>query len=317
MNRNERTRRRLFDIYADSASRSDYSKERAYFCPLCGTPHSDISGLALDHVPAKALDLPTLKVLTCSKKCNSGSGIAQDQLLQAHLLHRLQASGPTDPHPFCLTLDNEKVNGLVWKDPEGKILVRLDPKHNKPGTIEAFCTAYERADESTQIQLSTLVAFNQPLIRWALVREAFLLLFYHWGYWLLRKSWAKQVQELLDDRNTPLHKGSVIQILASPYSVSAIRGEFLMTKTPSGQSCWLVPVIDDRHVVIPSDDQEQECIPLWEETANMVGELELGYDKVIINREVKNSSLWIVSRRHDQNRLPDHWIEIIPGKRPA
>lgn len=316
MNRKDKTKRKLFDLYTDSASRSNYSKERAYFCPLCDTPHRDISGLSLDHVPAQALGLRTVRVLTCSKNCNSGSGIAQDQLLQAHLLHRLQASGPTDPHPLRLTLDNEKVNGLVWKDPEGKILVRLDPKHNKPGTIEAFCTAYERADESTQIQLSTLVAFNQPLIRWAIVREAYLMLFYHWGYWLLRKSWAKQVQELLEDRNTPMHKGSVIRNPGFPYSVSPIRGEFLMAKTPGGQSCWLVPVIDDRYAVIPSDDPKQECIPLWEETGNiMTGKLE--YDKVVINRDVKNSSLWVVGPRHDRNRLPDHWTEIIPGKRPA
>ena len=58
-----------------------------------------------------------------------------------------------------------------------------------------------------------------------------------------------------------------------------------MAKTPGGQSCWLVPVINDRYAVIPSDDPKQECIPLWEETGNiMTGKLE--YDKVVINRDV-------------------------------
>jgi len=317
MNRNEKIKQELFDIYADSAVRSQYSKERAYFCPLCSTRFCDITGLTLDHVPAEALGLPTVKVLTCSKKCNSGSGTAQDQLLQAHLLHTLQASGPTEPHSLRLTLDDEKVNALVWKDQKGTLQVFPDPKHNKPGSVEAFLKVYEKASESTGIQLSTLVAFNQPLIRWALVREAYLLLFYHWGYWLLRKSWAKQLQVLLDDRNTPLHKGSVIQIPAFPYSLSPIRGEFLMAKTPNGQSCWLIPVIDDRYAVIPSDDPKQECLPLWKETANMAnmaGPLEC--DKVVVDREVKNSSLWIVSRRYNQNLVPDHWTAIIPSNVP-
>lgn len=54
----ERLKQKLYGIYSESALRSDYSPERAYFCPLCGKRFNQVDGLSPDEVPFKALGLP-------------------------------------------------------------------------------------------------------------------------------------------------------------------------------------------------------------------------------------------------------------------
>jgi len=287
--------------------------ERSYFCPLCETQFHRVEDLTLDHAPPEALNVPSIKVLTC-RRCNGGAGVAQNHLLQAHRLYQLNNSGLAEPFSIRVTLGTLTVNARVWKDANG---IQADPssKHNKPGAVEAFQRAYLLAEESAKITLSSLVHFNQSWIRWSLVREAYLLLFYHWGYWLLKTGWAKEVQELLKTPETSLPRGCFVRLPPQKYNLSPTQGEFLTARLPSQQSCWLVPIVDDCYAVMPSDDRNQKLSSLWEEMTTVEsGDLPLtNCVKILVNRDVKNSHLWKVSQHEDSTATPDFWLEITPN----
>ncbi|MDA2933646.1 hypothetical protein MYX82_04825 [Acidobacteria bacterium AH-259-D05] len=229
---------KLFEMYSKSAVLSGYSATKGYFCPLCGKRFDEVESLTLDHVPLQASDPLTVTVLTCGT-CNSGSGTAQDQLLQRHIWLQLKRTNqPTKPRPCRLTLQGTSVNAAIWRDENANIMVDIRPKHNKPESFETFRGAYKEATGSTKIRMEPVIELNEPQIRWALVREAYLLLFYHWGYWLLKHTWESEVQELLKDVGVLLSAGYYVSIPQVGYAVKPTNGEFSIARIPSGQRCW-------------------------------------------------------------------------------
>lgn len=317
-NRSHQIKDKLFKIYSESSVLSGYSSTQAYYCPLCGIRFDNTTDLTLDHVPLQASDLPTVTVLTCDT-CNNDSGPAQNQLLQRHLWLQLKRTGkPTAPRPCRLTLTGLTVNAAMSRDRNGEIVLDVRPKHNKPEEFERFREAYRKATGSNKIRMEPLVRLNEPSIRWALVREAYLLLFYHWGYWLLRKAWASEVRKLLSDPNALLPEGCYVSIPEIGYRVAATKGEFATAKTPSGQRCFLVPVIDNSWVVMPTDDPSHGSTALWKEMKETVASATerqplREFKKVIVDRDVKSCSLWAVIEREDPIKTPEYWIEIVPG----
>lgn len=307
-------KQKLFDIYAHSALCSGYSQEEVYFCPLCKTRFESIDGLTLDHAPPKVLALPSVEVLTCDR-CNSDSGTAQDRLHQAHLFHQFQTNKPTKPQWMRLTLGALHVRARVWKDVDGILQIDVDPKHNNPKTHVAFLRTYQHDEKSGHLTLNSIDRLNQPLIRWALAREAFLLLFYYWGYWLLKNDWASAVQDFLKESDSPLPPGSIVEALEPRFAVSPTNGEFIRAQTPSGYICWLVPIVDNRWVVMPSADPAQDTIALWNETERMTTSHQAFAEvtKIIVNRNVKNSNEWVIVERHEPTGTPDFWVEIVPA----
>ncbi|MDA2934788.1 hypothetical protein MYX82_10665 [Acidobacteria bacterium AH-259-D05] len=212
------------------------------------------------------------------------------------------------------------MNAATWRDGNGRITVDIKPKHNEPAAFECFRQAYKEATGSTKIRMKPLIDLNEPLIRWALVRESYLLVFYHWGYWLLRKSWAAEAQQLLNDLSTPLSAGCYVSIPKIEFQIRPTKGEFAVAKMPSGRRCWLVPVIDKSWVVMPTDDPSQTCSSLWEEVEQNVVSANAPqpfseFKKVVVDRNVKTCTLWKVAERNDPDKNPDYWIEIVPGEK--
>lgn len=303
---------RLFEKFAESALRLDYSQDRRYYCPLCACPFEGLAGLTADHVPPQSLDKPTAIVLTC-ERCNNDSGTAQDRLFQAHLLHQLgAATGPTAPCRVRVTLGAHRVNATVWKDERGALVAKLAQKQRKE-TVDGFFAEYQAETGAEHLSLHTVVRLDERLIRWAVVREGFLLMFNTWGYWLLESNWAAELQGLLRTPGVPLHPGSVVEVRGLQYAVAPTSGEFLCGRTRSGRSCWLVPIVDNRAAVIPSD-QHDGCLTLWTEVQECVDQqIALTVNKVVVRDEVKLHSLLRVERHDVPGGTPDHWVEVAPG----
>lgn len=210
------------------------------------------------------------------------------------------------------------MNGTIWAKPVAKL--------NDPEVVKAALEKYKAADDSTRLSLSPLVKLDQPKARWAAVREAYLLLFYHWGYWFLRKEWAGELQALLKEafprpgstsKTSILHDGSVITALNVKYPVDSTKGEFVTARTPRGQPCWLVPLlVGDRWVVVPSpsDDPSSKCFALWDEIAEITakGQPLTNCVKVVVNGDVKIASAFKLIEHENPGQTPDFWLEVIP-----
>ena len=73
-------------------------------------------------------------------------------------------------------------------------------------------------------------------------------------------------------------------------------------------------MIDNRCAVLPPDQAEQGCIPLWDEISEITVNKQPLREvvKVLVDRDVKNSSAWKVVGRDDPDHIPSYRIEITP-----
>lgn len=148
------------------------------------------------------------------------------------------------------------IAATVWKDRSGQLLATLAPKQN-PRAVEEFLRAYDVASSDAVINIASDIKVDQELVRWAQVREGFLLMFHRWGFGLHWWSWKQEIQEALRMKRLPA--GSVIGYGGLPYTVRPTEGEFLCATLPTGRQCWLVPILDDRAAVLPSDGGGPVC----------------------------------------------------------
>lgn len=316
--RKDRRKQLLFDEFAENAALSGFRSKKAYYCPLCLAEYQTIDGLTLDHVPLQAAELPTVSVLTC-KPCNNGSGPAQDQLLQRHRWLTLKNSrNACPPKPCRVTLAGATINATMSRDANGEVVLRTHPKRNNPRDFGAFRLAYHQATGSDQIHIEPLLRLNEPQLRWAVLREAYLLLFHFCGYWLLSKPWTADVRDALANREGSIPSGAYVAAPVLPYSVAPTKGEVILATTPENASCLLVPVIDASCAVLPMDDPAQTAWELWTGIENAFSDTNVplaftGCKKLVIAPDVKSGALWKVQEMQDPARIASYWIEIARG----
>lgn len=312
------TKQKMFEVFASSAKLSGYCTDAAYFCPLCDRRFDSPEGLTFDHIPFAALGARSLRILAC-RQCNNDSGKAQGQLAQARRIHLINGPGPTADYRFHLTLAGITVVAHVRKTASGKLELRID-EHNNPSVAQQFVSEFAKFSDEQQVnmQVTSLIQLDHAAIRWAIARDSFLLLFYHWGYWLARQHWVKEFRALMLPglkAAGQLPASSVIDISSYIHTVQPWRGEFLTVKTPDGESFWLVPLVDGRATAFPMDGDGKSCIALWDKIAMALSSRSPlhAVRRAAIDREVKNANLWVVIDMHESEGDGKPWIVFAPA----
>ncbi len=145
-------RRKIFEIFSKNLTEIKSHPEisfkpdfdNGYICPICFDPffESDLSNksqnpLTIEDVPPKSLG-GNPKILTC-KKCNSKSGHELDN----HSLLRLNEIDareflPNSQYKTTFSRGENKANGLVKIDNEGKLIVDIQPQISDPKSTNRF-----------------------------------------------------------------------------------------------------------------------------------------------------------------------------------
>jgi hypothetical protein len=148
----QQIREKIFEIFSKNLTeikshpsiRFKPEFENGYICPLCFDAffEYDLSQrsnnpLTLEDVPPKSLG-GNPKVLTC-KKCNSKSGHELDKQLLLRL-HEIDIRGllPNSEHRTTFSRGENKANGSVKVDSEGKIIFDIRSEISDPKSFEKF-----------------------------------------------------------------------------------------------------------------------------------------------------------------------------------
>lgn len=152
MSRNQKAKRRIFDLYSCNLDwvkenpsiefRPDFSN--GYLCPLCfdvffeeDLDSKESNCLTLEHVPPASLGGQPI-ILTC-KKCNSQSGIDLDVHLMNILLENdFNSFLPNSESKTTFKLNDHLVNGKVEIDEKGVMNIHVHSKRSNPMHLEKF-----------------------------------------------------------------------------------------------------------------------------------------------------------------------------------
>lgn len=160
-----------------------------YLCPLCLKNHfiktgSGIIGTAqfsLDHLPPQSAG-GKYKLITC-KKCNNDSGAFEAEL-EKLLNYGIDKSKPAGNIAFDVQLRDDQTGKVIkglfqYKDGNGEVVFKDHQKKYNKQYIDFLSRLHSKNAGLLQIQVPL---HDQKKVTKALLKSAYLLCFYWWGY---------------------------------------------------------------------------------------------------------------------------------------
>lgn len=204
-------RKRLFDKYSKQLSdvvkaglyEIDLSFEQTFICPICLEQFCandlDITKenhLTLEDAPPYSLG-GNANTLTC-KKCNNESG----HKIDSHLVELLNEQDirnflPNTEAKVTVEHKDEKVQGLLKVDNDGRITITHNTKNNNPQKLEDYVSKTGKDDNPILYFTASRVEVKKVEV--ALLKSAYILAFEHYGYPLiLSKAFDVVRQQILN-----------------------------------------------------------------------------------------------------------------------
>ena len=290
-----------------SAQPIDESFEGMYLCPICIKNYFIItngciignSEFSMDHLPPKSCG-GTFTILTC-KKCNNDSGFFESEL------ERLLNFGIDKGNPNALFLPEvmivDKKTGSSIKgfsrheNNKTDILFKEHlTKHNK--SYIDFLSKMKAGELSLQLQV---FSHNIEKVERALIKSAYLICFYWWGYEFVFSQQAKIMREVIfGTRRYPC----VVPVNWRKENENDYSGISILQEG-NERKCFLVSIrlqgkniITTADVLVPSPE-----IDCWEQIASI--------DIAAREQETKEYSCITIPRIVDRLGYTVSWLQII------
>lgn len=193
-------KRVLFDRYAQSLAACQPEHKELYACPICLDAYTREGlvgpdpALTEEHCVQKGLG-PSHYVLTC-KDCNSKAGSKVDVHLHHRINHEHDWDDLTKPKDVELIHDDRKIAATVEKGNTGFVF-RVQGHRTNPQHVSQLKASVEKKSFSGLTMRFKVFDVNKSHI--ALLKDAYLLMFRHFGYSYILASPLEVVRQQIRD----------------------------------------------------------------------------------------------------------------------